>query len=982
MTDASSVDELRTEAPPKVVAVDAIQVQVVKQRPTAATGGKYRRTVPPSVAELPKVDPEDQQSKADTSPTSERRTVMSTLGLPDLPKFEPFGEAKADKPPVQSKQLSSLDQQRMSPPNGVVDDAKSNTGHALRKLNSSTDFSKSVKNLSKMAGNGTELIPENAAHMSQMAGQVAGQGLQTASKAGGEMLKHGAGLLETGTDFASGSAVRFISCAVVTTMMIMVCVIFLAVNFWPECEAGKPCKWKKSQHEIFLDVVHDRVPAIREYADGRDLSYLGVEKQEGPYKPSNASRIAEAHSNASVANRDCVRWLVDGYKARVGDMTTQAEMVREILRTLRLENSTEMNEVVEDLLETSPGASFEPMLEQVATCARENLPLHATLCAWLDDPTLVPFLLEPANDVNNSEGLTFAFHELMVAERIAHAASYSRDFRNFLSTHYAGIGADVEAAIVQVSEAQGDSHEVIEGQLQKWNSIFMPTNEKMNMALSGASASKAVDAYHKEMIMNIIEATDVDRSLDVYPNADIGLTLAAAVPNFLPYDDEHHNLVSTYQKEWLDAYNVWYLNYAHNTMHMSFSTMMLMPSILCTSDREVRHHWLSSRSATLKSLFLTTVMESNERKQGLRVIAHRLAQRSDSARVAARHLELKAPEDCCDHGSIYQMFKKIMPYPTEIEMGSNVLRDEWFMVYFCVIAWLSVVFAGLGSEMVLGSLIMSFLVTNPNGFVAWHFAQLIFSLLLTIAFTSYDGVGLFFLPLGLWKMGFPETSAYLVNFLDDPRKLSLGALANLINGFSTLLHHLSTSLVITGVLLHVFPRNRPLTAGCLVPILQHLFILLKYHSKTGYLVVELGLEAWFQIEVLSNLHEFNSGWGLWIDDIGRGLGMCMLLAHYGYLLAAGLVLIRDVLCPEEVIELDDDLDDKCAGDEEFADMYKATGSMLGDEKKKNEERRQERRATTKKKFHRTLTKEEMFKQTHGRIGGLKPTRSGTNLKKS
>jgi hypothetical protein len=102
-----------------------------------------------------------------------------------------------------------------------------------------------------------------------------------------------------------------------------------------------------------------------------------------------------------------------------------------------------------------------------------------------------------------------------------------------------------------------------------------------------------------------------------------------------------------------------------------------------------------------------------------------------------------------------------------------------------------VVLAGLGSEIVLGRVIIESLQSNPNGFVAWHFAQLVFSLLLTVAFTANDGIGLFFLPMhprsgsnphtigvllnhalwssprvgrGLWKMGFPETISALVMF--------------------------------------------------------------------------------------------------------------------------------------------------------------------------------------------------------------------------
>jgi hypothetical protein len=39
--------------------------------------------------------------------------------------------------------------------------------------------------------------------------------------------------------------------------------------------------------------------------------------------------------------------------------------------------------------------------------------------------------------------------------------------------------------------------------------------------------------------------------------------------------------------------------------------------------------------------------------------------------------------------------------------------------------------------------------------VAWHAAQLAFSLFLTVALFAHGAIGLPFLVLGLWKMGFP-----------------------------------------------------------------------------------------------------------------------------------------------------------------------------------------------------------------------------------
>ena len=169
--------------------------------------------------------------------------------------------------------------------------------------------------------------------------------------------------------------------------------------------------------------------------------------------------------------------------------------------------------------------------------------------------------------------------------------------------------------------------------------------------------------------------------------------------------------------------------------------------------------------------------------------------------------------------------------------------------------------------------------------------QLIFSLLLTVAFAADDGIGLFFLPFGLWKMGFPETVSALETFRFSRRKLSLESLKELINGMGTLMHHLSTALIITAVNLHIFPRSRPLTAACIVPILQHLFVLVKYHSLTVYLILQLSIEAWFQLEVIANVAEFESGLGLDMDNFGRGLALQMLLAHWMYLLGGALDLM-------------------------------------------------------------------------------------------
>jgi hypothetical protein len=99
---------------------------------------------------------------------------------------------------------------------------------------------------------------------------------------------------------------------------------------------------------------------------------------------------------------------------------------------------------------------------------------------------------------------------------------------------------------------------------------------------------------------------------------------------------------------------------------------------------------------------------------------------------------------------------------------------------------------------------------------------------------------------GLWKLGFPETVGALTSFHRSKRKLSFRALSKLFDGIGTLLHHFSTSLVITAICLHIFPRSRALTAGCIVPIIQHLFVLVKCEA---YLPLRKPMPDTFQLHL-------------------------------------------------------------------------------------------------------------------------------------
>jgi hypothetical protein len=66
-----------------------------------------------------------------------------------------------------------------------------------------------------------------------------------------------------------------------------------------------------------------------------------------------------------------------------------------------------------------------------------------------------------------------------------------------------------------------------------------------------------------------------------------------------------------------------------------------------------------------------------------------------------------------------------------------------------------------------------------------------------------------------------------------------------------------------------------------------------------YILAELSLEVWFQIEVISNVAEFESGLGRDVTNLGRGLALSMLLSHYLYLIASGLGLLTGFFCNQD-----------------------------------------------------------------------------------
>ena len=114
--------------------------------------------------------------------------------------------------------------------------------------------------------------------------------------------------------FVNGSLLRFVLLSILATLAIMAAVQAFAFQMWAYCEPGEQCKQMKTRKDIFAGVIYDRIPKLIQYGADRDLSYIGAGKTAGLYAPT----------------RDCVQPFIDALKLRVGNLSTQPEMVRDM----------------------------------------------------------------------------------------------------------------------------------------------------------------------------------------------------------------------------------------------------------------------------------------------------------------------------------------------------------------------------------------------------------------------------------------------------------------------------------------------------------------------------------------------------------------------------------------------------------------------------------------------------------------------------
>jgi hypothetical protein len=195
----------------------------------------------------------------------------------------------------------------------------------------------------------------------------------------------------------------------------MLAVQLVSVWLWPDCVIGESCEFKKNQEQIVDAIIRKRMPPLKAFADHADFRFRGL--------------------NLIPEECDCVSAFLETFEGHIGaNMTTDPSIIAKIVEAMHLPSRDPLFvELLGDLL-TSP-MNLEKEVVDTAACARENIPLNALLCTFLDDLSTVPFFTTFSVE-RIQHVLLFHFHAWAVLERIGSQGAKSRELRVRLSSLY------------------------------------------------------------------------------------------------------------------------------------------------------------------------------------------------------------------------------------------------------------------------------------------------------------------------------------------------------------------------------------------------------------------------------------------------------------------------------------------------------------------------------------------------------------------
>jgi len=218
------------------------------------------------------------------------------------------------------------------------------------------------------------------------------------------------------------------------------------------------------------------------------------------------------------------------------------------------------------------------------------------------------------------------------------------------------------------------------------------------------------------------------------------------------------------------------------------------------------------------------------------------------------------------------------------------MTDDQFVIYTGFVTWVTVLITGLGVEVfVWSNFIQDWNDRHEN---LWRFAQFIFPLMALVSLGLAAHQNFIALPVmvaGLWKFGFPETLMFTYAGLFGKTMSRIQRSADLIDGIGIILHHGSSSFIISMMTVGVYPGKRCVFTPILILVMQHWVVLIAYISPAHYSAIVLVLECYFEWTVISAFRELYHLH--WTAALGAAV---MLFAHWLYLTAALLKVIDPV----------------------------------------------------------------------------------------
>lgn len=639
------------------------------------------------------------------------------------------------------------------------------------------------------------------------------------------------------------------------------------------------------------------------------VSFMGEWFEEQLH--SGEAHMLPSHRQKS-ADSVCVTELKEGIE-RQGLVTSPA-IFGTLLERMGLKDRLILRDHLEPWI-TYP-RSVENTMQRLFGCIENSKTLPELACAILDSTTDTNSWNATDSATNSSSALEEAMHQAIILDGLT----------NFLMEDMAALYDVIEVMTTTSQISQDDRYEEHFSESTRYKNYYNDAAATLQSVASAISENKQI-LMRKSLQISLLRATHLDLQADNEANARVGMTLASAV-HFEPTVQDHQ-LKWPLGPDWADAFMTWNIGHQASAGTSSPVESLFASLAVCSSAQSnnaesfvFSHIILNSLIQMIPRLSRGDGDDDDETEE---VKAHAFANMigninsktvrisSPSGESVTHMLNVLCTETNCKEQPQDQTNEQDSWQETDTVPTSH-FSDFQFSVYVGFIIWFTVLFAGLGLELLTWTSFLHGGWTDQRQ-SQWMFAQFSFPLLLatTLGLAFHRNfLALIFLVPGLWKFGFPETLVYMHTalygtYLHETGGSHAGSIqrfSEFLNAVGTVVHHGAAALIICMLLTGVIPGSRHIYNPSLILVMQHWFVLLRYGNKMLYTVIELSLEVFFEWTVISEFEYFQSMH--WVAPMAAA---SMLVAHWLYLIAALVETLKLVTSDDINDDEDNDEDD-------------------------------------------------------------------------